>query len=521
MVTVVLAAHVSLAPRVAGVDAFYHVGHAFEYAERGLFDTSFPWATQSVIGDLGADLWWGFHMVLTPFAVTGDVVPAIRVAAFLLTLALAAMVWWVLERHAIRHAGWWTLAVLLAVPNVLYRFLMVRPHVLSLGLGLLLTSVLARGRWWQALLIATAITWLHLGMFWLAPGIVSAYLLARLAGRMVGGPSGEARESVPVPAALAGVAAGTALGWLLRPHPLAAGELAWIQIVRLMGEKRAEQPLAFAGEMAPLPPAELLRTSWMFMVVWACALAVGAAALLSAARGQRAEGVGAPAETRLSVDGLRFLAMSLAISLVFLGLALVSARRALVELVVFGTAAVPFAWTLAGPGVTRRRVALVMAVLACAHVPWAAWRHLLNATFVAFPPDLMEASASWLEDNTASGDIVYHAHWDNFAPLFAHNRSNRYLGGMDPIFQYEHDRGRYWEHFYLAGDLVVEYTCDAFPCYEGTSRATHTAIRDDFGARWVLVEPVRNPKLTRELRADPGFSLVHETRGELIFRVEE
>jgi hypothetical protein len=519
VVSVILAAHVSLAPHVAGVDAFYHVGHAVEYAEHGLFDTSFPWATQSVIGDLGADLWWGFHVVLTPFAATGDVIDTIRVAAFLLTLALAAMVWWVLERHAIRHAGWWTLAVLLAVPNVLYRFLMVRPHVLSLGLGLALASVLARGRWWQVLLVATTITWLHLGMFWLAPGVVVAYLLVRLGERMVRDPSDEAGGSVHVPAAVASVATGTTLGWLLRPHPWAAGELAWTQIVLLMGKKGGDQPLAFASEMVPLSLGELLRTSWMFTLAWALALAVGVAGLLAAARGRRAEAPEGEA-ARLPVEEARFFATSLSISLVFLILALLSARRALVEMVVFGTAAAPFAWTLAGTGVARRRVGLAMAVLACAHVPWAAWRHALNATFVAFPPDLMAASAAWLEENTAPGDIVFHVRWDNFGPLFAHNRSNRYLGGMDPIFQYEHDPGRYWEHFYLAGDLLEEYTCDAFPCYEGTATPTHAAIRDHFGARWVLVEPVRNPKLTQQLRDDPGFALVHETRGELIFRVE-
>ena len=76
---VVLAAHLSLAPRIAAVDSFYHIGHAAEYVRRGLFDTSFPWATQSVIQDLGADLWWGFHVILIPFTFFADPATGIRV----------------------------------------------------------------------------------------------------------------------------------------------------------------------------------------------------------------------------------------------------------------------------------------------------------------------------------------------------------------------------------------------------------------------------------------------------------
>src|SRR5690606_28953778 len=109
----------------------------------------FPWATVSAIGDLGADLWWGHHMVLLPFAGLPDVVDGIRAAAFVSTSLLAAAVWWVLRRHAVPGAGWWTALFLVASPNVLYRYLMVRPLVLSLGLALLLLSFLARGRWWH------------------------------------------------------------------------------------------------------------------------------------------------------------------------------------------------------------------------------------------------------------------------------------------------------------------------------------------------------------------------------------
>lgn len=519
LAAVVALAHAALAPKIASVDSFYHVGHSAQYAEHGLLDTSFPWATQSAIGDLGADLWWGFHVVLVPFALAGDVTTAIRAAGAVMTLLLGVTVWWILERHRVRAAGWWAVLFLVATPNVLYRYVMVRPHVLSLALGLLLVSVLARGRWWQALLVSAAITWLHLGLFWMGPGLVAAFSLVRGARAWAGrGDRDPPPAGVPVGVAAVAVLAGTLLGALLRPRPIASLELAWIQIGRLFSARSEGLPLIFAGELAPLPAAELARTSWFFLIAWGCALAVASVAGLRALR--RRERAVPPGRPALDPPEVVVLGTCLAVSVVFAALAVLSARRALMELVAFGSLALPLAWTLAGPSTSRRRVGLALAVLLAAHVPWTGWRHLVNRTWVAFPPDLLAESATWLAENTAPGDVVWHGHWDNFGPLFARNRSNRYLGGMDPIFQYAHDPKSYWEHFYLSGDLVVEYTCDAFPCHEGTATGIHDAVGGHTGARWVLVEPARNPKLTQELLANPGFTLAHETPGALVFRVE-
>ena len=68
---VVALGHLSLIPNVADLDGFYHVGHAAAYLEGSLLDPSLPWATRSVVGDLGGDLWWGFHVLLLPFAALG------------------------------------------------------------------------------------------------------------------------------------------------------------------------------------------------------------------------------------------------------------------------------------------------------------------------------------------------------------------------------------------------------------------------------------------------------------------
>ena len=277
---VIVLGHVTLFPKIADLDGFYHVGHATTYAEGSMFDTSLPWATMSVIGDRGADMWWGFHIVLTPFTTIADVEWGVRITALVLTLVLATCFLWILGRHGVRGSGWWTVAFLLAVPNVFFRHLMVRPHVLSLTASLLLLSVLVRGRWKHAFVISALITWFHLSLFWMAPGIAAAYAIVR-AGEWSLGLSGERSSVAPGPAILA-VVLGTSAGWLLRPHPIQAGALASVQIIRLFAQKATEEPLLFAAELFPLPAMELARTSWLFLAAWSM-VAIGS--VVYAARG--------------------------------------------------------------------------------------------------------------------------------------------------------------------------------------------------------------------------------------------
>ena len=349
IVFVVLAAHLSLAPKIADLDGFYHVGHAAAYAEGSIFDTSLPWATRSVIGDRGADMWWGFHLVLMPFTVFDDVANGVRVAAIVLTMVFGLGLFWILRRHGIAEAGVWAALLMIAVPNVLYQLLSVRPRLLTMLAAIALLSVLARGRWWQAGLIAAAITWLHLGFFWMAPGIVCAYILIRLASALAGEAAVvDDRRAAPGPALLA-VFAGTALGWLLRPHPIEAGLLANVQIVLLLLERATGGQVLPVDELRPLPALELVRTSWAFLLAWIAACGV-------AVRRLAAEKLGA-----LRPEERTLLFTSLIISVVFLVLTLLTARRALIQWVVFGFLVVPLVWTYLVPAEGRTRLRVVLA----------------------------------------------------------------------------------------------------------------------------------------------------------------
>ncbi len=498
--------HLTLFPNVADLDGFYHIGHARAYLEGSIFDTSLPWATRSIIRDFGGDLWWGFHVLLLPFAALGTVASSMRSAATLLTLSLGLTVFWILRRHGIPGAGWWAALFLIATPNIFFRYLMVRPHVISLAASLALLSVLVRGRWWHVALLSALISWVHLSLFWLPPCLALAYGIARVPVTVcvaVENPD----TGVPIRSALLAAIAGSVAGWLLRPDPLATAALLNVQLVRLFAQKATGNPLTFAAELSPIGLHEVARTTWLFGAAWVVALL---ATIRSSVRGDAA---------KLGQARLTFVVTALLVSIVFLGLALLSARRAMEQWVAFGFVALPFLWSVVLTTARRRALSRPFAILLVGYLAWGGWRHSLNVSLVAVPANTLEGVSDFLARSSEPGDLVFHAKWDNFGPLMAYNRTNRYLGGMDPIFHFAHDPQSYWEFFYLSAGITAEWTCDAYPCVSGVATDTHQVLRDHFGARWVLVEPRRNPRLSRYLTQDPRFALAFETQREAVFEV--
>src|SRR5579872_2438278 len=131
---------------IADPDSLYHMRHACLYRTGSLSTSQFPWAQYSVIRTEGSDLWYGFHLLLIPFT-QGDMIVGLRLAGVLLTVLLLGSFAWIARRHRIERPFWWPFLLFFAIPNVLFCFVMVRPHMLSLVAGLVLLSFLVRGSW--------------------------------------------------------------------------------------------------------------------------------------------------------------------------------------------------------------------------------------------------------------------------------------------------------------------------------------------------------------------------------------
>lgn len=490
--------HRAIWPRVLDVDGFYHLKHTWVYRTRGLLEAAFPWTQFSAIRREAADLWYGFHVLLLPLTGYQDLSTGVRVGAFGVTAAALLLVHAAFALLGLRRPLAWTLLFAFATPTVLFRLLMLRPHPISLGLFLLLFALLLprsderSGRTAAIAAASALVSWLHLSLAWIPVAIAAAVALARRVG-------GRALRGTSSIAVLAGLLAGL----LLRPNPLGAARLAWIQVGELLAAKHL--PLRLGAELLPFAGADFVRE----LVPLSLLLLLGVALFaLLLARGE------APRESQLRCAA----PAALALSAVFLALTFTTARRSCELFVAFAVVFVGLAgsaWLDAGAPLRRSRPVLggmALALLAVLFALVATPLRVRGFVETAGPhPDLRHV-ADWLRENARPGEIVFHVRWEEFAELFFWNERNTYINGMDPIFEYDYDPALYWKHHHLAADGATASTCGALRCGPDDAEDTHRVLAEDFQASYVLVEPYQYPALYDYLLADPGFEKCYGSR---------
>ena len=246
--------------KFADPDGFYHFRHAALYGEGNLFSSAFPWIPFSVIGKYSADIWYGFHIFLIPFTWIGDPVLAMRLAGVVLTWAFLLTIYRACVKLDLKPAWLWPFALLVSSAFLLHRVTMLRPQVVSLGLAVLLLAELVRGNLRGVFVVAFAIAWVHLSLFF-APLILLGLFPAI---KIFTDKELRWQEFV---AGCGGLVA----GWLLRPNPLGAASIAAVQVVDLTLAKLAHAPLEFGSELRPLVLA-YYSNYLPFILLWSVSL---------------------------------------------------------------------------------------------------------------------------------------------------------------------------------------------------------------------------------------------------------
>ncbi|PIR66888.1 MAG: hypothetical protein COU51_01485, partial [Parcubacteria group bacterium CG10_big_fil_rev_8_21_14_0_10_36_14] len=121
--------------KVFGFDSLYHIKHALLYQQNGLLDTSFPYVSASTITEYGADIWYGFHLILIPFTFIGGPLLSVKIATIFLATLFLASFFWLLKSINIKYPFFWTVVLLFSSADFLFRIFMVRPHIVSLLLS--------------------------------------------------------------------------------------------------------------------------------------------------------------------------------------------------------------------------------------------------------------------------------------------------------------------------------------------------------------------------------------------------
>ncbi len=485
-------------PNIADPDAFYHLAHAKIYAERGIFYAEFPWAQFSVIKDLKADIWYGFHLFLIPFTYIPNGILGIKIAGAFITLLTLLAFYWSLIKLNLKWPLASTLFLILIAPDVMYRLTMTRPHNLTLALVVIIFALIwTRGRGFLFSLLGFLSAWLHIALSWLP---IFINLISNLVLKT-------RREPIPWKNTVY-LAAGSIIGVLARPHPWGALKLAYIQVVDIIFIKFQNIPLAFGRELKPPYLDTFLRNTLPLAIIIIVSLIVY--------RIVRSR-LGDPKSKHYQ----NIFFSSLAISFIFFFITTFVARRSYDIFIGFGLIAAAATLTLWSkqekPGSNKKILAGLIIIVGLAGLNSIPVFKKYNRD--AWTPTYLKTSALWLKENTQPGEIVFHTNWDQFGSLFFWNQQNYYINGMDPIFQYAYDPALYWKNHFMFSDKAYSHTCGRLKCTAAETENTPQVLAQDFKASYIVLRKAQNPNTFINWVAKKTFPLVFETKSEVIFKI--
>ena len=251
---------------IPDADSFYHIKHSLIYRFEGLTQTAFPWTQYSVINKFSADIWYGLHILTIPLTYFSNLVNGIKLGGLIITIISLFLIFLSLLRLKIKWPLFWLSIFALASPDLIYRLTMLRPHPLSLGIAALLFAYLVvdsagspqvdsagspqvdsasspqtekTSKTYLILFVSSVFfSWIHLSLAWLPILIIGVISGLRFLQKL----------SIEWGKILA-VFSGLILGWLLRPNPIGAAKIAYVQIAQLFLEK--DLPLRFGRELTP------------------------------------------------------------------------------------------------------------------------------------------------------------------------------------------------------------------------------------------------------------------------------
>ncbi len=475
---------------------FFYIRQAWQLRTQSFFDASFPWIYHSVVRIYSASLWFGFTVFLIPFTIFNNLFLGIKLAGILLTAFALLAYYIVIKRHQLKLALLWPFLLLFSAPNILYRFLMVRPQLISVGLSVLLFSFLIGGSVWGIFFASAGIVWFHMNFAWLPVLILGVVAGARFFTERI-------IDWKKIGAVIGGVLA----GWLLRPEAMNAAKLFYIQIFQSMFEKSGGAPLLFGQENFPLQFITLLRNFSLVTILWVLAMIV----FVIAARRQQ-------------LPHKVLIWSSFILSVLFFFLTMAVSRRAYDLWLPFNLLFVASVFTYAIPVFsfhwkrTLNQASMTILVIITVFASfYSIYKTTISLKEQAYPPERHKEAALWLKDNSNAGDIVFNVSWSRFSELFFWNQQNYYIGGLDPIFQYSYSPSLYWKYHYLAVGLLTDKTCGADACTEEMLEDTYEVLKGDFNAKYVFLSKELNPEFNQYLESDSRFKKTFDNGNEAIF----
>lgn len=505
-----------LSPKIADPDSFYHLRHALIYRQQGIFNSAFPWLTQSMVSRTGGDLWYGFHLLILPLTY-GSLLAGIYQGGVLATILSLVLFYFAVRRLQVRWPVLWTLFFLFCSGSTLYRLTMFRPHPLSLALTIVVFAAYFGDRasprqWVTGFVGGFLIAWMHLSLFW-AP--LAAVAVAAAVGVV---------EKVEIRwRFIFLLAAGILVGALLRPQAMGALRLLYIQLFELARAKSHGVPLFFGSELDPFPARDFVPR----FIPLTLFLVASGVILCGSLFGR--PGLG-PAWAIPRGPRRAALTASFVLAVGFGVMAFVSARRAMDQCGAFASVAVALAFTHLWEAWRRRRAAArssgrapAAAAAGLIVLAWMLFRsvHYFNVSMdTSCVPYKFEEAAAWMKTNIPGKTIVFVPYWDEFPQLFFWDDQHYYINGMDPVFQYVYSHKYYWNTYFIMTDQAARFTYDTENGdSSGGATETYKFMREESGAQYVLLRVYRSPDFNAYLASDHRFQKVFGNASVVIYKI--
>jgi hypothetical protein len=412
------------------LDSAYHAEVGRLIRQYGILH-AFPWTPFSWLSDHYADKELLFHLLFVPFAGL-DWILAVKIVGTLVDSALLFTMYAVLRKEGVRFAGLWAIFPLVAADVFLWRFALVRPHLISIGLALVVLWAAANNRRLIVAIVSAIYPWSYVA--WQLPVILAA--ISETAGML----SGRKWHWGVIIAALIG----TSLGIVLHPNAMNLLRFTWIQIVDVMIQTAwvGRKGFELGPEFEPFTLGQ-----WAHWLIPSVIMALTAIALAWRNR-------------RKDITSLAFALTAL----IFFALTVKTAR--------FAEYFIPFtviAFALAARSISWRFLPAVVfgATLLVTCVPLYETIQGLGSYENRLPPAL----ASKLQKLIPPGSQIFTSEWGYTGLLMMALPERRFIVALDPTFFYMKDPTLYR----LWYSLPREAPSDAAEL-----------IRRYFGARFVL-----------------------------------
>jgi hypothetical protein len=438
---------------------------------------SFPWFQEAIHRDTYANFNLLYHFFLVPFTF-GDLLTGARLAGIVGGALAVGAFWGALRLLRAPAPLLWTVLLLGAAPELLYRLTFTRALVLGLALSWLATASILTGRAKTAAILGFLFPYVHVS-FHLLPAMALAHDVLRT-------PAAEDRGWRRFRVS-AWTCTGVVLGLVLNPffpHNLRFWAIANFGV--LGAEWAHLDDALYASEMAPMRSDHFLLAN-----------------------------LGAFAATALAVLLLTWLRKAsdqartlLVVTFGFFALSLQSHR--------FAEQWAPFAVLLLaivvrdgreqGLWTNPRRIRLAAGAALVLGLVLLVFSVQVDRAAAASEEVVDYAAASaWMAENVPPGDTLFHPGYDEFDVLFFHDPRRRFLFGIDPGFFLAANRDRYA----LWSRVVHGAMADAWQ-----------PIRRTFGCRWVFL-PSRYVSLRALLDRDPRFVPRYRDRDCGIYELED